>query len=49
MAKADKKILIILNIYFSEKNALEKLVRQTVTDIGYEQENFHWNTLSIKN
>ena len=28
---------------------IEELVRQTVKDIGYEQENFHWNTLSFKN
>ena len=30
-------------------DAIEELVRQTVKDIGYEQENFHWNTLSFKN
>lgn len=35
MAKADKKILIILNRYFDEKNALEKLVRQ-ININGYE-------------
>ena len=30
-------------------DSIEELVRQTVKDIGYEQENFHWNTLSFKN
>ena len=31
------------------KETVEELVRQTVKDIGYEQKNFHWNTLSFKN
>ena len=31
------------------KETIEELVRQTVKDIGYEQKNFHWNTLSFKN
>ena len=31
------------------KETIEELVRQTVKDIGYEQENFHWNSLSFKN
>ena len=30
-------------------DSIEELVRQTVKDIGYEQENFHWKTLSFKN
>ena len=30
-------------------DSIEELVRRTVKDIGYEQENFHWNTLSFKN
>ena len=30
-------------------DSIEELVRQTVKDIGYEQENFHWNTLSFRN
>ena len=29
-------------------DSIEELVRQTVNDIGYEQENFHWKTLSFK-
>ena len=28
---------------------IEELVRQTIRNIGYEQKNFHWNTLSFKN
>jgi len=28
---------------------IEELVRQTIKNIGYEQKNFHWNTLSFKN
>ena len=31
------------------KETIEELVRQTVKDIGYEQENFHWKTLAFKN
>ena len=30
-------------------DSIEELVRQTVKDIGYEQENFHWKTLLFKN
>ena len=33
----------------NETDSIEELVRQTVKDIGYEQENFHWKTLSFKN
>lgn len=29
--------------------SIEELVRKTVKDIGYEQENFHWNTFSFNN
>ena len=29
--------------------SIEELVRRTVKDIGYQQKNFHWNTLSFKN
>ena len=32
-----------------KKDSIEKLVRQTIKKIGYEQKNFHWNTLSFKN
>jgi len=31
------------------KNDIENLVRQTVKDIGYEQEGFHWKNLEITN
>ena len=30
-------------------DSIEALVRHTVKNIGYEQENFHWKTLSFKN
>ena len=33
----------------NEKEAIEQLVRDTVKQIGYEQENFHWNTFNFKN
>jgi len=33
----------------NEKEAIERLVRDTVKQIGYEQENFHWNTFNFKN
>ena len=33
----------------NETDSIEELVRQTVRDIGYEQKNFHWNTLCFKN
>ena len=31
------------------KDSIEKLVRKKIKQIGYEQKNFHWNTLSFKN
>jgi S-adenosylmethionine synthetase len=30
-------------------NHIEELTRQTIKKIGYEQEKFHWNTLSVNN
>jgi|TARA_B100001093_G_scaffold282519_1_gene269931 S-adenosylmethionine synthetase len=30
-------------------NEIESLVRETIREIGYEQQNFHWNTLKFKN
>jgi len=30
-------------------NKIDEIVRNTVKKIGYEQENFHWKTLSLKN
>tara|TARA_Y100000741_G_scaffold4054_1_gene3440 strand:+ start:318 stop:1454 length:1137 start_codon:yes stop_codon:yes gene_type:complete len=33
----------------NDKESIEELVRQTVKNIGYEQENFHWKTLAFKN
>ena len=32
-----------------DNDSIEELVRHTIKQIGYEQENFHWNTLSFKN
>ena len=31
------------------KNDVENIIRQTVKDIGYEQNGFHWNNLKITN
>lgn len=31
------------------KNDVENIIRQTVKDIGYEQDGFHWNNLKITN
>ena len=32
-----------------EKDYIEQIARNTVKQIGYEQENFHWNTFSFQN
>tara|TARA_B110000977_G_scaffold24398_1_gene29712 strand:+ start:23624 stop:24724 length:1101 start_codon:yes stop_codon:yes gene_type:complete len=32
-----------------DKDVIEKIVRDTVKDIGYEQDGFHWNTLKVYN
>ena len=33
----------------NKADSIEELVRHTIKDVGYEQKNFHWNTLSFKN
>ncbi len=33
----------------NNKSDIEDIVRKTVKNIGYEQKNFHWKTLSFKN
>ena len=33
----------------NNKNIIENIVRETVRKIGYEQKNFHWDTLAFKN
>ena len=37
------------SILIKNKDDIEKIVRDTVKCIGYEQDNFHWKTFSFKN